>query len=253
MQQHEAFLQAILEEPDADAPRLIFADWLDDQGESDRAEFIRTQCLLADLPAHDPRQAELERQTTLLLAEHEQRWTRELRGRVAYWAFHRGFVEEVGARTAGFVEHSSVLFQLAPLREVHLWAHTPIPLLADCPYLGRLRHLDLSGSPLREGDVRALVESPHLAGLHGLNLSSTNLGDTAARLLARSPHLAELRELYLFGNPIGDEGAWALAVSPHLCRLKVLYLDFNPGMGSSRGGLLQRFGPAGHFLPGREG
>ena len=250
MHQHEAFLQAIVEEPDEAAPRLVFADWLDDHGEADRAEFIRLQCLLADPPAprpHPAALAELERRTAVLLAEHEERWTHGLRGRVAYWAFHRGFVEEVGAATAGFVEHSAVLFQLAPLREVHLWDHTAIPLLADCPHLGRLRHLDLSGSPL-EGDVRVLAESPHLAGLPGLNLGSTNLGDSAAGILARSPYLAELRELYLANNPIGDAGAGALAASPYLGHLRALYLDFNSALEpAGRAVLLRRFGPAVHF------
>jgi uncharacterized protein (TIGR02996 family) len=37
----EAFLQAIIDDPDDDTPRLIFADWLDENGEPERAEFIR--------------------------------------------------------------------------------------------------------------------------------------------------------------------------------------------------------------------
>jgi uncharacterized protein (TIGR02996 family) len=40
-------LRAVLAEPQDDAPRLILADWLDEQGEGDRAEFIRCQCALA--------------------------------------------------------------------------------------------------------------------------------------------------------------------------------------------------------------
>jgi carbon storage regulator CsrA len=38
-----AFLQAILEDPADDSVRLIFADWLDDQGDP-RGELIRAQC-----------------------------------------------------------------------------------------------------------------------------------------------------------------------------------------------------------------
>jgi uncharacterized protein (TIGR02996 family) len=40
-------LRAVLAEPEDDAPRLIYADWLDEEGEGDRAEFIRVQCALA--------------------------------------------------------------------------------------------------------------------------------------------------------------------------------------------------------------
>jgi uncharacterized protein (TIGR02996 family) len=42
-----ALLNAILAAPDDDAPRLIYADWLDEHGEAERAEFIRVQCELA--------------------------------------------------------------------------------------------------------------------------------------------------------------------------------------------------------------
>lgn len=46
-----AFLAAIIERPDDDLPRLIAADWLDENGQPDRAEFIRLQCELARRPA----------------------------------------------------------------------------------------------------------------------------------------------------------------------------------------------------------
>jgi uncharacterized protein (TIGR02996 family) len=244
---HEAFLQAILEEPDDDAPRLVFADWLDDQGEAERAEFIRLQCLLADLPAYDSRQADLERRAALLLGAHEERWTRGLRGRVAFWAFARGFVEEVGAPTAQFVEQAPALFQLAPLRTVHLWHHNAIDLLAGC-HLHRLRHLDLSGSPLTDEDVLTLAGVAHLDGLRGLNLGSTGIGDAAVHMLAHARGLAGLNELYLSSNQIGNAGARALATTPQLQRLTALYLDANPiPDADSRALLRRRFGSAVHF------
>ena len=54
MSDHDALVQAILHAPDDDAPRLVFADWLDENGDADRAEFIRVQCRLARLPFYDP-------------------------------------------------------------------------------------------------------------------------------------------------------------------------------------------------------
>ena len=47
----DALLAAIRANPEEDTPRLMFADWLDEHGEPERAEFIRLQCeiaLLAD-------------------------------------------------------------------------------------------------------------------------------------------------------------------------------------------------------------
>jgi uncharacterized protein (TIGR02996 family) len=52
---HGSFLQSIIESPDDDGPRLIYADWLDEHGDSDRAEFIRVQCAVARMPASDSR------------------------------------------------------------------------------------------------------------------------------------------------------------------------------------------------------
>ena len=53
MTQLDAFLQAVKDDPDDDAPRLLLADWLEEQGEP-RGEFIRVQCLRARLPAPRP-------------------------------------------------------------------------------------------------------------------------------------------------------------------------------------------------------
>jgi len=47
--QHQALLQAILDAPAEDAPRLIYADWLEENGDPDRAEFIRVQYELAQV------------------------------------------------------------------------------------------------------------------------------------------------------------------------------------------------------------
>lgn len=51
---HASFLAAIIADPDADAPRLTYADWLEERGDP-RAAFIRVQCELAHAP--DPNDA----------------------------------------------------------------------------------------------------------------------------------------------------------------------------------------------------
>ncbi len=54
----EDFLHAIVEDIDNDAPRLVYADWLEEQGDElqiERANFIRDQIELAKLDAADPR------------------------------------------------------------------------------------------------------------------------------------------------------------------------------------------------------
>jgi uncharacterized protein (TIGR02996 family) len=49
MTEREALVAAIAANPDNDTPRLIFADWLQENGEDDRAEFIRLECQLNTL------------------------------------------------------------------------------------------------------------------------------------------------------------------------------------------------------------
>lgn len=49
MTERAALLAAIRAHPDEDTPRLVYADWLDEHGEGERAELIRVQCELARL------------------------------------------------------------------------------------------------------------------------------------------------------------------------------------------------------------
>ena len=43
MNHNPTFLQAIAESPDDDALRMVYSDWLEENQEAERAEFIRTQ------------------------------------------------------------------------------------------------------------------------------------------------------------------------------------------------------------------
>lgn len=47
MTHEQAFLAAICEASEDDTPRLVYADWLEEQGRDERAEFIRVQIQLA--------------------------------------------------------------------------------------------------------------------------------------------------------------------------------------------------------------
>src|SRR5262245_38374918 len=66
MTDRDALWRAIIEDPDDDAPRLVFADWLDEHGDSEQAEYIRVHCALGDpnTPAED-REALARRARTL--------------------------------------------------------------------------------------------------------------------------------------------------------------------------------------------
>ncbi len=69
------FLQAIHAEPDEDAHRLVYADWIEENGDPDRADFIRVQCQLACAEEADPRRAALEAREAELLKANLVKWT----------------------------------------------------------------------------------------------------------------------------------------------------------------------------------
>ena len=109
-------LQAIIENPDDDALRLVFADWLEDHGDLERAEFIRVQIELAKLPNN--RRPELEQRETELLAKNESEWVKPIRDCVVSWTFHRGFIAEVTVTVDMYKEHTFELLNLAPIRRM---------------------------------------------------------------------------------------------------------------------------------------
>ena len=45
--EESALVGQILTRPADDTPRLVYADWLDEHGQADRAEFVRVQCAIA--------------------------------------------------------------------------------------------------------------------------------------------------------------------------------------------------------------
>jgi uncharacterized protein (TIGR02996 family) len=112
-----AFLRAVLEDPEDDTPRLVYTDWLDVQGDADRAEFIRTQCHLAE---DDPQRWPLGSRTWQLLDRHREEWTRPLRAAVPGLlpedvAFARGFPSGVTLRRVEDLAHAVALSAVAPL------------------------------------------------------------------------------------------------------------------------------------------
>jgi uncharacterized protein (TIGR02996 family) len=226
----DAFLQAIIETPDDDTPRLVYADWLEDQGQPERAEFIRVQIALATLPEADRlRRQELKARERQLLKQHEhgQDWTGSLWQLTEDYEFRRGFVEAIAIVADFFLQRAEVLFRAAPVREVRLCDPCEkIGKLAACPHLGRLRTLDLSGLLLDSVCARELLSSPHLGRLQKLGLSG--LGLAAIDFVLPRPDLVpDLTALDLGSNHLGDEEVEHLVTTALCRRLRWLELANN--------------------------
>jgi uncharacterized protein (TIGR02996 family) len=258
----EAFLEAIRAEPDEDAHRLVFADWLDDQGDEDnaaRADFIRTQCTLARLPRHDLRCRDLLEREQVLLGRYEPAWIAPLRDIVTRWRFRCGFVEDVTITAESLLRRGAELYRLTPVRHVRLrgtWnlpallpgsgrAHKLAALLAplrgldlshdslrddiglvllNLPSLPRLSHLNLARNQLTLPGLRTLAESDFLESLTSLECGGGAAGLLGVQALLDSPHLKALRELRLTGSRLLDTGVGMLARLPILSRLRALHV-----------------------------
>jgi uncharacterized protein (TIGR02996 family) len=214
MTDRAAFLAAIAAAPADDLPRLVFADWLDEHGEPDRAEFIRLQCAAArGEPADHARIDALE-------AVHRSAWLGPL-ARVTFRVeFRRGFVEHAVLSAGAFLTHGHTLRREVPLRGVTLLgARHVLPELVRGPLLAGLSALHLTGGRLGDDGVRLLASSPAVAGVGTLRLGDNAIGDGGVLALARSPYLSGLTTLVLRDNTIGDGGAWELANAGVLSRL----------------------------------
>src|SRR5438270_11567153 len=84
-------LAEVKAQPEDDTPRLILADWLQDQGDP-RGELIHLQVVRAGLARDDPRHVELRRREGQILHRHVLGWLGPLGDVVADWSFSRGFL-----------------------------------------------------------------------------------------------------------------------------------------------------------------
>jgi uncharacterized protein (TIGR02996 family) len=222
-----AFLADIIEHPDDDAPRLIFADWLQDNGDPERAAFIRAQIEWARLAPDDPRRPVVQSEAQALLGAHGLAWLKEVPAWVRPNAsFDRGFVMQVYVTAREFLKGAPALFRRAPIRAVRLRfaSNEQVLALASADYLGRLTELDLSYNSLTDESLVPLLSSAKLGPLTALDLGSNRGGLGTVRAIAASPRLRGLTSLSLAMQPIGPEGARLLADSENLSQLEWLNL-----------------------------
>jgi uncharacterized protein (TIGR02996 family) len=226
-----AFLLAILASPDDDAPRLIYADWLDENGDPDRAEFIRLQMRLHRSGSLDPDYADLKARAEDLGQTHHVEWVNQLPqlAGVHWEIFDRGFISAAKFDTPdAFFDSVDKVFSSAPVHEVrlHNFYWPDATRLADCQHLARVRVLDLNdGNRISNKGIEALIASPHLRNLTELKLGGNALGSAGVRAIAESRHARKLKLLKLERNDMFDDGLRFLSESPNLAGLKILDLE----------------------------
>jgi len=149
----DALLKAILANRDDDTPRLVYADWLTENGQEARAEFIRVQVELmrwlkenSESPNRDPdiygaREG---------ISRMKQLWNLRAyppapKGFIACLAtdyfgylpshrvavYRRGFPHQIYCPTEDWLECADVVFGQYPIQKVNLTTHIPLGNLFD--------------------------------------------------------------------------------------------------------------------------
>jgi uncharacterized protein (TIGR02996 family) len=252
----EPFLAAINADLDDDTPRLVFADWLQENGDEPRAQFIRLQCAAA----RDGTTSEA------LLAEHRARWVMGLpkmcRERPERIAFRRGFVAGLVVRGRDWASttvygkdadvNGRAIRRVTALEELHieqLWSTVlevdslagmrgltlaaagsgifeSLPNSPALPSLTGLAIKALSSNGTSQRSLRAGLGATKLSGLRRLRIESLLMGDLIAECL-EAPHFAGLEELRLRHLAMTTAGVETLARAPFLGNLRVLDLCNN--------------------------
>ncbi len=223
------FFNNILEDPENIPLRLVFADWLEEHGQPDRAEFIRIQC--------EPSQSvDAVRRQDELLRRWEDEWREpydDLPGRLV---FRCGMPEGIDIDTDSFLRNAQELFERLPLLHVQLrnvsrgldaflrseWPSglrslslrgeqlsiEEVGQLVHAPSLENLIELDLSGTVLCAKRVGALAQTSSLTGLDKLILEDTRLRAASLKKLVQSPVFRQLSQIWITASDFSQE-EWA--------------------------------------------
>lgn len=240
---YQALLGGILADPDADLPRLVLADWLEETGHPAnvaRAEYIR---LAVDFARNPPARAErsvrfaaIRELETMFTDEWGLFLARRRAGAEVHVERSRGFVEVASLIGYPAAETLAELAARHPLRELVINVTTPwqdwpppprLPWVTKLAFhalhwvsavneflsqveLPELRELNLRSAPLDDGGVVRLVqvlrENPSFRRLELLDLSRNNITDLAAHTLAAAEMPATLRKLDIDQTRITNAG-----------------------------------------------
>ena len=257
MSDEKALLAAIWDEPHDDTVRLVYADWLQENGRPERAEFVRVQCELARLGTWGDGVEALTAREGELWKKWARRWRKHLPSDQRGCAFHRGFpkfnlsrygVAELVRLTAADLEHAplsyyhyniagreiNTVLAWPGLRFQELFSPRPprlpkgwVERVVACADLRNVSELCAIDCKLTPEEIRLLLDAWAERHLPILRLAG-EIGDEGLAALAAHPTAAKVRLLDLRGAKLGAPGMRALSASPFLQQVSKLDLSYSP-------------------------
>jgi uncharacterized protein (TIGR02996 family) len=259
MSSPQAFVADACDHPNDPGRRLVFADWCEENGDADRAEFIRAQIRLESMPGWDPERFDLEERSLDLLAGHRDEWIGDLPAwaRREPVAFRCGLPGEMRLPPGRFLSHGDRLVRSLPLIRLTLDglnnragelgctdAVRGLPELeidgvsADAAHLrefmkhlrsDHLSHLGLGSKSKarnrgRVGPNDALSGWPGLERLTSFALRHASFDDARLAKLLGSSQMGQLQRLDLSNTEVGRRACAAIADNERLAGLRRLDL-----------------------------
>jgi len=241
--EYRALYAAVCAEPDDDAPRLVLADWLEENGEDDRAVAIRLSVARSRLDPLDPARWVADRRLSQAVDRRSLDWWRgglpKFAG-VGWGTFDRGFIHEARILDSpALLRHADALFAAAPIDRLSglLLEDDSLRMMR---HLDRVRTIDLGGpGELEPGRLIPLAEADASAGLRELRIADGRYGDDVLTSLAACRGWPNLDTLDLSGNRFTPAGWLMLSDSPLLARLRQLDISNCDGVPPAVGELLE--------------
>src|SRR5262249_19744733 len=184
---------------DDDAPRLVYADWLEDKGDEPRrawAEFIREQCRVFREPLAPRELRKAQTRLGKLFQQHGADWVGP-HIRVGPDGFHRRFATNARFRAEPVGEVLADLLSRPALTAlvVHVGGHNAdnvelFRLVSQAPRLAVVKRLECreAGDPGEPRPSTALLlSSPYLVGLEELCLCDSGIYDVDLRTIPPNP------------------------------------------------------------------
>lgn len=204
MTDHDALLAAVLAAPADDLPRLVYADWLDEHGDPDRAAFIRTQVRLASADPWEPAAVRVRAFDPDAVTGRPWVHTLPRPPFAAEWLpdrpFHRGFGWAVRLTAlTGLLDSGGRLFDEAPVGELHLPTATldEWRRVGRSAWLPRVRAVRFFGTRMPVEPVRVFCDSPLATGIDSIRFDRSS-GLALSELVEgifQSPLGSQLRDL----------------------------------------------------------
>ncbi len=224
MKTNPELLRAILDNPEDDAVRLVYADWLEENGETDHAEFIRVQCEVEHLDPLDDGYYPLRRRERELWSVYARKWARALDRPIKEVTFRRGFPDQLSMTVGKFLACGEKLFANWPIRGVVLRrGKGTIEDLARSPLLGKIRKLSFREYQTNSEEIQILLDHLHAHQVEELEFTGVGFDHRAATKLTTTLP-SSLRHLGFNGESLTTGNAEVLVAQDGFRNLKTLRL-----------------------------